>query len=87
MHSIVPEDAKNLYKSVAYVLAVLISENDEDILKILMIITTIVEEEIEIGLSFNLFQYFLDTFVLQLDTDSGVLCVGASGVCQADGAR
>ena len=47
MHSLVPEDARNLYKSVAYVLAILISENSNHIENVLKVITSIVENEIE----------------------------------------
>lgn len=47
MHSLVPEDANALYKSVAYVLAVLVSDNSENIQKVLSIITEMVGKEIE----------------------------------------
>lgn len=47
MHSLIPEDADNLYKSVAYVLAVLISEDSEDVEKVLKVISVFVENEIE----------------------------------------
>lgn len=47
MHSLIPEDADNLYKSIAYVLAVLISENSDDVNKVLEVIASFVEYEIE----------------------------------------
>ncbi|OHT06143.1 hypothetical protein TRFO_25932 [Tritrichomonas foetus] len=47
MHSLVPEDADNLYKSVAYVLAILLSENTDYVDNVLQVISEIVVNEIE----------------------------------------